>query len=91
MNFVLCGRTLTYETYEVINIYQWVQGFSRCIMEESDSNTRTQMLQNQANLVQDAIVHTEIERACVMGRSNQSGPDATMFHPEGSKGSNEQQ
>ena len=65
-------------TYEDINIYQGVQGFSRCILEEQDAKTRTQMLQYQANLIQDAIelnwtmakrahaaVLTEIERGHV--------------------------
>ena len=61
--------------YEDINVYQWVQGFARCILEESDPRTRTHMLEYQGHIMQDAqelnwptakrahaAVLTEIER-----------------------------
>ena len=42
-------------TYEDINIYQWVQGFSCCILEETDTQARVHMLQHQAKRMQDAL------------------------------------
>ena len=61
--------------YEDINVYQWVQGFAHCILEESDPHIRTYMLEYQSHLMQDALklnwpmakrahaaVLTEIER-----------------------------
>ena len=53
--FCSVGENLKMPTYEDINIYQWVQGFSRCILEEKDHNMRAFMLQYQSNLMQDAL------------------------------------
>ena len=73
--FCAVGDNLKMPPYEDINVYQWVQGFSRCILEESDPKIRTYMLQYQGHLMQDALelnwvtakrahaaVLTEIER-----------------------------
>ena len=43
------------QTYDEINIYQWVQGFSRCVLEEKDPAICTHMLAYQGNLMQDAL------------------------------------
>ena len=79
--FCSVGENLKMPTYEDINIYQWVQGFARCILEEKDQSTRTIMLQYQSNLMQDALelswptakrahaaVLTEVERGQVTWR-----------------------
>ena len=76
--FCSVGENLKMPTYEDINIFQWVQGFSRCVLEEKDPNIRTFMLQYQSNLMQDALelswptakrahaaVLTEVERGQV--------------------------
>ena len=73
--FCAVGDNLKMPTYEDINVYQWVQGFSRCALEESDPQVRTHMLQYQGHLMQEALelnwatakrahaaVLTEIER-----------------------------
>ena len=73
--FCAVGDNLKIPTYKDINVYQWIQGFSRCILEESDPHVRTHMLQYQGHLMQDALelnwatakrahaaVLTEIER-----------------------------
>ena len=69
------GDNFKMPTYEDINVFQWVQGFSRCIIEEQNQQTRLHMLQYQSHLMQDALelnwatakrahaaVLTEIER-----------------------------
>ena len=69
------GDNFKMPTYEDLNVYQWVQGFSRCIIEEADPEVRLHMLQYQGNIMQDALelnwatakrahaaVLTEIER-----------------------------
>ena len=73
--FCVVGDNLKMPTCEDINMYEWVQGFSRCILEENDTQVRTHMLQYQGHLMQDALelnwatakwahaaVLTEIER-----------------------------
>ena len=69
------GDNFKMPTYEDLNIFQWVQGFSRCIIEEQNQQTHLHMLQYQCHLMQDALelnwatakrahaaVLTEIER-----------------------------
>ena len=53
--FCAVGDNLKMPSYEDINIFQWVQGFSRCILEEEEPQNRAHMLQYQANLMQDAL------------------------------------
>ena len=73
--FCTVNENFKMPAYEDINIYQWVQGFAHCILEENDSRTRTYMLEYQSHLMQDAqelnwttakrahaAVLTEIER-----------------------------
>ena len=73
--FCAVGENLKMPSYEEINIYQWVQGFARCVLEEKDPAIRSHMLAYQGNLMQDALelswptakrahaaVLTEIER-----------------------------
>ena len=73
--FFAVGDNLKMPAYDDINVFQWVQGVSRCILEESDPQIRTYMLQYQGHLMQDALelnwatakrahaaVLTEIER-----------------------------
>ena len=76
--FCSVGDNFKMPTYEELNILQWVQGFSRCILEERDHQTKQHMLQYQCSLMQDALelnwptakrahaaVLTEIERGCI--------------------------
>ena len=42
-------------TYEDISVFQWVQGFARCVLEETDPKVRAFMLSYQGNLMQDAL------------------------------------
>ena len=85
--FCAVGENLKMPSYEDINVFQWVQGFSCCILEENDVQSRNHMLQYQANLMQDALelnwntakrahaaVLTEIERGHVTW-SDQVGID----------------
>ena len=79
--FCSVGDNLKMPTYEDISVYQWVQGFSRCILEEKNQDTRAIMLQYQGNLMQDATakrahaaVLTEVERGQVTWR-DQIGVD----------------
>ena len=73
--FCMVNKNFKMPAYEDINVYQLVQGFSHCILEESDHNIRTYMLEYQSHLMQDALelnwptakcahtaVLTEIER-----------------------------
>ena len=73
--FCSVGENFKMPSYEEINIYQWVQGFSQCILEQKDHNIRAHMLTYQGDLMQDAqelswpmakrahaTVLTEIER-----------------------------
>ena len=53
--FCSVGDNLKMPTYKDINVYQWVQGFSRCVLEESDLQIRTHMLTYQGHLMQDAL------------------------------------
>ena len=53
--FCSVGENFKMPSYEEINIYQWVQDFSRCILQEKDPNIRAHMLAYQGNLMQDAL------------------------------------
>ena len=85
--FCSVGDNFKMPAYEDLNVFQWVQGFSRCIMEEPDQQTRLHMLQYQCSLMQDALelnwptakrahaaVLTEIERGCTSW-ADQAGVD----------------
>ena len=86
------GENFKMTTNKKLNIFQWVQGFARCVIEESDPHVRTYMLQYQGNLMQDALelnqnmakrahaaVLTEIERGHISW-SDQVGIDRIRQH-----------
>ena len=52
--FCTVNESFKMPTYEDINIYQWVQGFAHCILQETDPHTRTYLLEYQGHIMQDA-------------------------------------
>ena len=90
--FCSVGDSFKMPTYEELNIFQWVQGLTRCILEEPDQQTRQHMLKYQGSLMQDAselnwptakrahvAVLTEIERGCTFW-ADQAGVDRIRQH-----------
>ena len=55
---ILSGANRTRVTYDQLNITQWVQGFCRNIMDESNEKTRFQMVQYMSELMEDATDFT---------------------------------
>ena len=53
--YVFNGDNFKMSMYEDINVYQWVQELSRCILEKTDPQTRTSILQYQGNLLNHAM------------------------------------
>ena len=102
--FCAVGDNLKMPTYADINVYQWVQGFARCILEESDPLVRTYMLQYQGHLMQDALelnwatakrahaaVLTEIERGhASWGGPNTNRQNKAEIHSEATEESKQQ-
>ena len=94
--YEFCSVGQNFKMSTDFNIYEWVQGFSRCILEETDPQTGMFMLQYQSNLMQDAIelnwttdkrVHpavlTETKRGTQTGMTSRRWQDMAVLHPAG--------
>ena len=51
---ILGGVTHTQVTYDQLSLSQWVQGFARNILDESDHGRHERMIGYMSNLMEDA-------------------------------------
>ena len=53
-NFILSGSSKSRTSYDSLSMSQWVSGFSSIIREESDLDTKNQMLEYLSDLMEDS-------------------------------------
>ena len=76
-------------TYDELNSFQWSQGYIQCVLEETDSSVKENMLKHFISAMQDAIelsfptvrrahgfILQEMERGNVKSKHPKSGPDS---------------